>query len=176
MPAAAAPGGHVCNVVVCRTTVILASSAPPSAASTTAAPMLRGHLPHQVAMTPTMMIPSPLASACPECCCRHRCHCRHCRRRHLCDAQGLGLYPLVANVKAMHAQEAGKGGKVRNQKCQAKYARITNSWMPEVMDQDLRRAKAWLANCQPLVGMMARLLLPACCRRPVIVVMTGASR
>jgi hypothetical protein len=49
--------------------------------------MLRGYLPPQVAMTPGMMIPSPLASARPGRHC-HRCH--HCRP---CVARGLGLRP-----------------------------------------------------------------------------------
>jgi hypothetical protein len=85
--AAATPGGHICNIVIRRTTVILASSASPAAASATAAPMLRGHLPPQVAMTPAMMIPSPLASPCPG---RRRRRRRRCRP---CVAQGLGLRP-----------------------------------------------------------------------------------
>jgi hypothetical protein len=80
VPAAVAPGGHVCNVVVRRATVILASSTSP-------APMLRRHLPPQVAMTPAMMIPSPLASA------RPRCHRRRHRRCRPCVAQGLGPRP-----------------------------------------------------------------------------------
>ncbi len=78
--------------------------------------------------------------------------------------------PLVADVKAVHAQEAGQGGKVKNQKCKVEYACVTAGRMPGVMGQDLRQSKAWLSNRQPLAGMMARLSSPARCRRPVVVV------
>jgi hypothetical protein len=78
-------------------------------------------------------------------------------------------------VKAVHAQEAGRGGKVRNQECQAEYARVTIGRTPGVMDQDLHRSEAWLASHQPLAGVMAGLSSPACCRRPVVAVLAGAS-
>ncbi len=106
VPAAAAPGGHVCDVLVPRATVILASSASPAAASATAAPMLRGHLPPQVAMTPAMMIPSPLASAHPGRC---RCCRRPCRP---CVARGLGPRPPCCQCESCAhpgGWEKGKG-------------------------------------------------------------------
>ncbi len=43
------------------------------------------------------------------------------------------------------------------------------------MDQDLHQSKAWLANRQPLVGVMAGLSLLACRLRPVVMVLAGAS-
>jgi hypothetical protein len=170
VPAAAAPGGHVCDVVVRRATVILASSASPAAVSATAAPMLRGHLPPQVAMTPAMMIPSPLASARPDAVAVAAAV----AARVLPEAWARA--PLVADVKAVRAQEAVQEGKVRNRKCQAEYARVTAGRTPGVMDQDLRRSKALLANRQPLAGVMAGLSSPARRRRPVVAVVAGASR
>ncbi len=83
--------------------------------------------------------------------------------------------PLVADVKAVHTQEAGRGGKVRNQKCQVEYARVTAGRTLGVMDQDLRWSEVWLPNRQPLAGVMAGLSLPARRRRPVVAVMAGAS-
>jgi hypothetical protein len=88
----------------------LPSHPPPPLPPTTTAQILRGNLPPQVAMTPAMMIPSPLASACP-------------------DAIAIAAAviacvlleawahtPLVADVKAVHAQEAGRGGKGKKSK------------------------------------------------------------
>jgi hypothetical protein len=43
------------------------------------------------------------------------------------------------------------------------------------MDQDLHRSEAWLANRQPLAGVMAGLSLPARHRRPVVAVVARAS-
>jgi hypothetical protein len=65
----------------------------------------------------------------------------------------------------------GKG----HQKCQAEYACITAGRMPGVMNQGLRQSEAWLANRQPLVGMMAGLPLLACRHRPIIGVVARAS-
>jgi hypothetical protein len=100
VPAAAAPGGHVCNIIFCRTMVILASSASPAAASATASPMLWGHLPPQVAMTPAMMISSPLAYARPG---RHHHCCHYCR---LCVSQGLGSRPPHCRCES-HSRPGG---------------------------------------------------------------------
>ncbi len=83
--------------------------------------------------------------------------------------------PLVADVKTVNAQEAGQGGKVRNQKYQAENACVTAGRTLGVMDQDLRQSEAWLANRQPLMGMMAGLLLPARHHRLVVTVVAGAS-
>jgi hypothetical protein len=126
--------------------------------------MLRGHLPPQVAMTAAMLIPSPLASARPDAVAIAA------AARVLPEAWSRA--PLVADVKAVRAQEAGRGGKVGN----AEYARVTAGWTPGVMDKDLRRSKAWLANRRPLAGVMARLSSPARRRRPVVAVVAGASR
>jgi hypothetical protein len=120
-------------------------------------------------MSPTLMIPSPLASAHPNAVAVAAAVAAHVL------LEAWGCTPLVADMKAMRVQEAGRGGKVRNQKCQAEYARITTGQTPGVMDQDLRRSEMWFANCQPLTGMMAGLLLPAHHRRPIIVVVAGAS-
>jgi hypothetical protein len=59
--------------------------------------------------------------------------------------------------------------------CQAEYARIIARRMPGVMDQDLHQSKAWLANHRPLTGLMARLSSPASHRRPIVMVVAGAS-
>jgi hypothetical protein len=83
--------------------------------------------------------------------------------------------PLFTDVKAVHAQEAGRGGNIRNQKCQEEYAHVTTGRMPGVMDQDLHQSKAWLANRQHLAGVMAGLSLPARRRMPIVAVVTGAS-
>ncbi len=66
-------------------------------------------------------------------------------------------------------------GKVRNQNCQAENAHVTAGKMLGVMNQDLHWSKAWLANRQPLAGVMDGLSLLACRRRPVIAVVAGAS-
>jgi hypothetical protein len=58
--------------------------------------------------------------------------------------------PLVADVKDVRAQEAGRGGKVRNRTCQAEYASVTAGRTPGVTDQDLRQSEAWLANHRAL--------------------------
>ncbi len=63
--------------------------------------MLRGHLPPQVAMTPAMMIPSPLASAHPNAATAATAIAAHVLPKAWARA------PLVANMEAMHAQEAG---------------------------------------------------------------------
>ncbi len=120
-------------------------------------------------MTPAMMIPSPLVSA-----------------RHDAVAVAAAVAarvpeawaraPLVADVKAVRAQEAGREGKVRDRTYQVEYASVTAGRTPGVMDQDLRRSEAWLANSQPLVGVMAGLSSPARRRRPVVAVVAGASR
>jgi hypothetical protein len=163
------PPPHVCKVVVRRAMVILASSASPAAASTTAALMLRGHLPPQVAMTPAMMIPSPLASARPNAVAVAAAVAAHVLPEAWAHA------PLVAEMKAVRTQEAERGEKVRNQKCQADYAHITAGRTTRVMDQDLCQSKAWLANRQPLAGVMAGLSSSARRHRPVIAVVAGAS-
>ncbi len=106
--AADPPDGHVCNVVIRRATVILASSASPATASATATPMLRGHLPPQVAMIPAMLIPCPLASAHPNAIAVATVVAAHVL------PEAWARAPLIAAMKAMHAQEAGRGGKVRN--------------------------------------------------------------
>jgi hypothetical protein len=106
--------------------------------------MLRGHLPPQVAMTPAMMIPSPLASARPDAVAVAVAV----AARVLPEAWAHA--PLVADVKAVRVQEAGQGGKVRNRTCQAEYASVTAGRTPGVMNQDLRRSEAWLANRRAL--------------------------
>ncbi len=47
--------------------------------------------------------------------------------------------------------------------------------MPGVTDKDLRWLDAWLGNRRQLVSTMAGLLLPARCRRPVVVDVAGGS-
>ncbi len=102
--------------------------------------MLRGHLPPQVVMTPMMMIPSPLASAHPDAVAVATAVAARVLPKAWAHA------PLVGNVKALRAQEAGQGGKVRNQTCQVEYASVTAGQMPGVTDQDLHWFEVWLAN------------------------------
>jgi hypothetical protein len=120
-------------------------------------------------MTPAMLIPSPLASASPDAVAVATVI----AARVLPEAWACA--PLVADMKAMRAQVAGRGGKVRNQMCQAEYARVAAGRMSGVMDQDLRLSEAWLANRQPLAGVTARLSLPGCRRRPALAVVAGES-
>jgi hypothetical protein len=120
-------------------------------------------------MTPAMMIPSPLAST------RHNVVAVAAAVAARVFPKAWARAPLVRDVKTVHPQEAGRGGKVRNRTCQVEYASVTAGRTPGVIDQDLCRSKAWLTNRQPLTGVMARLSLPACCHRPVVAVMAGAS-
>ncbi len=120
-------------------------------------------------MTPAMLILSPLVSAHPDAIAVAA----TVSARVLPEAWARP--PHVANVKAVHAPEAGQGGKFRNQTCQVKYAHVTAGQTPGVMDQNLRWSKAWLANCRSLVGVMAGLLLLAYRRRSVDAVVARAS-
>ncbi len=64
--------------------------------------MLRGYLPPQMVMTAAMLIPSPLISAHPDVIAIPA----------LVLPEVWACAPLVADVKVVHAQEAGRGGKV----------------------------------------------------------------
>jgi hypothetical protein len=63
-------------------------------------------------MTPVMLIPSPLASACPDAIAVAIAAAVAVATRVLPEA--WAHTPLVADVKAMRTQEAGVGEKVRN--------------------------------------------------------------
>ncbi len=59
--------------------------------------------------------------------------------------------------------------------CRAEYASVTAGRTPGVANQDLRWLEAWLGNRRRLMGVMARLLLPARRCRPVVAVVARGS-
>jgi hypothetical protein len=100
-------------------------------------------------------------------------------------AQDLAAHCVVELPRGWHqtaelgagagAQGAGFVARPPPPSCRAEYASVTAGRTLGVRDQDLRWLEAWLGKYRSLAGVMARLLLPACCRRPIIAVVAGGS-